>query len=198
MKPMRADDDPIEYWGRKVFHAIFRVKLHQRDMYSREEISTMGLPTRGDRELDEDTMAALVHVQITINEMLMRFNEGQRVYIVNPADTELIYKICINYISAWLDHERTELNRRPVPAEDLMSLDRFAASLYPHAKPYMEVKTGSNLADRLRGQSIEAYRVGPKKKLARRELPDDHTSQAEELAKTLMRAGTIGRFDHGV
>jgi hypothetical protein len=193
MKPMQPGEDPIQYWGKQLFKSLFRVRVRQKDLYTKAMIAQSGLPTLGDPELDKDMLEAKVVIQITINDMIERVNDGIQIGIIRSEDTKTIYNICYRYLEAWQDHRRDELNRRAPPTDDLMKIDAFAKLLYPHAKPHIEVSGGNKLADFIRSQDL----FTPVGKPERRQVPDDHPSFENDIAGAMMAAGKIGRFNRG-
>lgn len=117
-----------------IWEPLFRVRVPQLQTTSAEYIRHFGTPTTGDASIDRDLANQLIDTAIPIAKMVEYFKKGIPVYIAKTSDTKIIYEYIENHLLAWKRRLEVGVNIANAPIEDLILLDRFANSVYEHAK----------------------------------------------------------------
>jgi len=130
----QADRDTA-WWIMKKLYAC-RVPYFQ--MLSPAYVKFFGMPESGDSDTNMQQRNELVTIQIPIGTMAEYYADDIQVSIPNPALTKEIYTRVMDHLTAWRHDIEGSLNNGNVPIDDLIKLDKFAAALFPHAKPYFD------------------------------------------------------------
>lgn len=105
---------------------------------SPEYIKFFGMPDSGDEYVNRQMRDELISIQIPIGMMAEYYSQDVTVLLPNNATIKEIYERTNAHLAAWRDEMLTAMNPKEAPIDDLMKLDLFAASLFPHAKPFFE------------------------------------------------------------
>jgi hypothetical protein len=124
-----------------IFDHLFKCRVRGIDITSEDEMRAYGNYTTFDRGIDHALMDDIRIVYWPISRMADTFAEGAQVGIVDYKDTEIIYDYVTRHLNAWQRHLREGVNTGNAPLDDLLKLDRFANSVYEHAK-YLLVQNG--------------------------------------------------------
>lgn len=143
-----SERDTRWYLFNKLFHC--RVPwLASRDV---EDIRRYGTPMSGDPLMDRQTNNELRDRMITIDAMVEYFKRGVQVEVTNESDTKQIYDYISAHLQAWAGVLEHSLNRGNAPIEDLILLDKFANTVYKHARWHLPKNiVESHMARGLRG-----------------------------------------------
>jgi hypothetical protein len=125
--------DPAWY----LFNQLFHCRVQRIQTLSLEEMKEYGTPTSGDPEYDAQMRNERQDRMLTIAKMVEYWDNGITVGVVAEADTKRIYDYISNHLIAWKYKLEHELNNRGAPLEDLIKLDKFANSVYRHAKYHL-------------------------------------------------------------
>lgn len=126
-----ADNNDTSYF---IWEPLFRVRVPQLQTTSAEYLRHFGTPTTGDASIDRDLANQLIDTAIPIIKMVEYYKKGIPVYIVKTADTKTIYEYIENHLLAWKRKLEVGVNIANAPIDDLIVLDKFANSIYEHAK----------------------------------------------------------------
>lgn len=140
--------ETIEETGKLIFDHLFQCRVRGMDLISEEEMRTFGNYTTLDRGIDRALMDDQRILYWPIEKMADLYSEGGQVGIVNYNDTEIIYDYVTRYLNAWREHLLHGVNTGNAPLDDLLSLDRFANSVYGHAKYLMAEHGGMSEFER--------------------------------------------------
>lgn len=102
---------------------------------SAAHIAQNGVYVTGIKSLDKALKNDWVRRYLTIDKMVDFYQQGVTVRVIDVADTKDIYDTVQTHLTLWLDTIRTGLNISDAPISDLIVMDRFAATVYPFAKP---------------------------------------------------------------
>ena len=97
-------------------------------------IKQMGAVTTGDAQRDKDIYNSSISKMLTIARMAELHQQGVPVRVPSNEDAEIIYRHVEEHLLAWLDRVQTSLNPIRAPIQDLIVLDKFAGSLFEHAR----------------------------------------------------------------
>lgn len=112
----------------------FLCKIPLIQTMSVEYLQHFGMPSSGDKVLDNIAANELVHRMFTINDIVEHHRLGHRVGVVRAEDTKTIYEYVSNHLNAWKQKLEQELNTRAAPIDDLVALDQLAVAVYKHAR----------------------------------------------------------------
>lgn len=141
--------------GAPIWERLFGIQIQFKDTIPLDQVSSRGIPTVGDSSIDKAVLNDWVYKYITINDMVEYHRNGISFMITNHKETGDIYKIIHEYLLAWKERVENGLNIGNAPLEDLIALDAFATSIYPHACEYLQVDlTESSLMNWLTGKSF--------------------------------------------
>ncbi|MBE0438212.1 MAG: hypothetical protein IBX57_00400 [Gammaproteobacteria bacterium] len=171
-----------------LFKYYYKVYIPQAHLYSKEYITTFGIPTSGDREVDRNLANAKTLTQMTIVEMAEYLDEGANLTLEEPEKSVEIYKVVKDHLSNWQRLINNPYEEVEVPVEDLRKLDALAAEVFKIARIYMkEEPTGSKLFDNLNALTSRRFlkRVAdtPEER-AIKNVNSEYKPVADTIAKT--------------
>lgn len=123
----------LEKLGLPIWERLFLISICYKDSLSSEHIKTFGMPTVGDKQIDNDIHNQMVDRYLTIDQMIEYFKQGINVYVKIHKETKDIYDIISAYLVCWKEYLDNGINIGGAPIDDLVTLDRFATSVYDHA-----------------------------------------------------------------
>lgn len=118
----------------KIWHQKFHCRVRHIQTMSVDYIRIFGMSTTGDSQYDRDMANEIVDRMMTIVEMLMMFHEGSELRVVQSSDTKVIYDLISQHLQDWRKEIQYALNSAHAPFEDLLVMDKFAHTIYEHAK----------------------------------------------------------------
>lgn len=134
-----------------IFHRRFRVTVNEMQYRGAEHIKKFGVVMTGNEELDSTVSKRLIIVMLSAAEMATLHSSNIAVGLTNPPDAKEIYEMVQAHITAWIDHMAMAYSSNAFPLDDLLALDNFAATVYPHAVKYFNNEIVSDLRNRLFG-----------------------------------------------
>jgi hypothetical protein len=138
--------------GLPIWERLFPISVAYKDTMSVDYMRLFGMPTVGDPGLDSSMHSDAVDSYVTIDRMVTYFKEGITVRLRCHTDTKIIYDIITEYLNSWKESLRGGINVGGAPIEDLVLLDRFAATVFPHASHHFkEEDSFSNIVKGLMG-----------------------------------------------
>ena len=117
-----------------IFHHVFLCRIPYIASMSIEYMKQFGIPSSGDKEVDERMSKQDITTMLPISEMAKYYSQGVNVSIVQRADVKDIYILITNHLAAWKRHIEKSINLGNAPMEDLIMLDEFANAVYSEAK----------------------------------------------------------------
>ncbi len=123
----------IEQLAKPIWEQLFNVLMAYKDTLSIEEIRAFGMPTVGDKTIDNQVANQMVDRYLCVNDMVEYYKKGIVFYVKKHSDTKEIYDIIDAYLKAWIFNLDQSINISGAPVEDLIALDRFACAIYDHA-----------------------------------------------------------------
>lgn len=117
-----------------LWHKLFRCRVSNIQTMSVEYLQEFGMPSSGDAQYDRETANELVQRMLSINQMVEFFRNGVTVGVCQVSDTKEIYERIKDHLDAWKLKLERSVNIRGAPVDDLVLLDRFATTVYKHAR----------------------------------------------------------------
>ncbi|WP_144106597.1 hypothetical protein [Paraburkholderia sp. BCC1886] len=117
-----------------IFHQLFNCRVQRIATISVNEMRDFGTPTSGETEYDKQMQNERIDRMLTIAQMVKYWKEGVTIGVTNEKDTKQIYQLITDHLVAWKNRLAEELVIRNAPLDELTDLDRFANTVYSHAK----------------------------------------------------------------
>lgn len=163
-----------------LWEILFRCKVPQLATTSETYYRIFGSPTTGDAAIDRELQNQWIDTMIPIVKMVEYFNQGITIRVVNYADTKIIYDYIQRHLELWLDNVQHGLNIGNAPVEDLIAMDKFASTVFNHAKhQYEKVDVKSSFMRALDGLGFRS----PDQILPPKHLPAYTPTQQEEIRR---------------
>lgn len=168
----------------KIFHYYFRCYIPQNHLYSNDYLRDFGIPTTGNKAIDQAMGASKTLVQVTIMEMAEHLDNGANITLENNAKSVEIYNIIKDHLAEWQRQVKNNLIITSAPIEDLRKLDNLATEVYKIAKGYMKnAPSQSGLFNKLRAmeQRRGISKTGEEK--VTRIIPNEHKPVTDMIKK---------------
>jgi len=120
--------------SKNLWELKFLCKVPELQTRSVEHIKFFGTPTTGDSAIDKEMANQWITTFKCIDDMVELYKQDIPIKIVNPPDVKRIYDYISKHLHAWKSQISVGLNIGDAPLEDLVHLDRFANTIYEHAK----------------------------------------------------------------
>ncbi len=120
--------------SKDIFERLFLVSVPMHATISINEMKVFGHVHTGNDHIDRGTIEQYIKVFWPIEKMAETFDQGDPIRILRYNDTKIIYEIVEKHLKRWKDILQNEINIPKAPVDDLIKLDKFAASLFDHAK----------------------------------------------------------------
>lgn len=131
---MSLEIDPNKDSSFYIWEPLFKVSISQLHTTSTTYLRMFGSPTTGDPDTDRVLANQDLVTYISIAKMIEHYKKGVAIRVINYNDTKRIYDYIENHIHAWKNNLQNGVNIGGAPIEDLIILDRFASTVYQHAK----------------------------------------------------------------
>lgn len=118
----------------KITGFYYKVRFSYLQSRTVDDLKNTGVVVTGIKEIDKDIENQLITSYLTIDQMVKYFQNGVSIRVVSQSDVKLIYEAIDNYLEAWKAQLTYGVNIGGAPFEYLMAMDRFANSVYEHAK----------------------------------------------------------------
>lgn len=122
----------------EIFNRMFNVSIPEIYFHSQEEIELFGMPTSGNKDVDEATRNSPRFTYLSIAGLTEFFDEGAPITFVHPSDTVVIYQLIQEHLSDWDWILKNYHNGAAPPKEDLYKLDEFAKAIHPMSLSYTD------------------------------------------------------------
>lgn len=126
--------DPSKTSDWYIFEPIFHVKVPAEALRTENEVRLLGTPSTGNKRTDAALSSRMTSSYMNIARMASLAFDGHPVAVVNHADCKTIFEYTQNHLDAWAKRLQFSINRPDAPFDDLQKLDRFASSVYVHAR----------------------------------------------------------------
>lgn len=117
-----------------IWENLYLVRLPSLDATSVDFLKAHGTYITGDRRIDAANANSWLTTYITIAKMVELHKEGVAISVINPDDTKRIYDAIEAHLLAWRSELEYGVNIGNAPVQDLMDMDKFANTVYHHAK----------------------------------------------------------------
>ena len=122
-------DTTIGIWDIR-YHVTYNF-LNARSI---NDVKARGVRVTGIKRFDNEVKHEVVRAWLSINEMLDLYKRGIDVGIINRADVVKIYEAVQDHLYESISSTKQSINVPVKILEDLVDLDKFARSIYEHAK----------------------------------------------------------------
>lgn len=122
-------DTTIGIWDIR-YHVTYNF-LNSRSI---NDIKARGVRVTGIKRFDNEVKHEVVRAWLSINEMLGLYKRGIDVGIINRSDVVKIYEAVQDHLYEAISSTKQSINVPVKILEDLVDLDKFARSIYEHAK----------------------------------------------------------------
>lgn len=126
------DSEKTPAWW--IWRQLYMCRVNNIQTMSLDYIKIFGMPNSGHQQHDMQTANELITRMLSIADMVKFHNEGIIIRLVNYNDAKPIYEHITNYLNMWKNQLETGYHVRSAPIDDLLAMDKFANSLYAHAK----------------------------------------------------------------
>lgn len=127
--PTGLKDTTVALWDH-----YYRVRVPHQLGRTPEDIARFGTVVSGNSRIDRQIENEWMNTEMPIAHMLEYYRNGLHVYIRDSKDIESIYKAISDHIHVWKERLRVGVNIGDAPVQDLIDLDRFANTIFEHAK----------------------------------------------------------------
>lgn len=129
---------------------LYKVRLPYLQTTSVEYLKQFGVPTSGNKEIDKEMASQLITTYLPIVELVKHFKNGVQIRLVDHMDPKRIYDAISDHLENWKSQLTFGINIGEAPIDDLVDMDKFAHSVYEHAKYHMvDADDGSPLSKSL-------------------------------------------------
>lgn len=122
-------DTTIGIWDIR-YHVTYNF-LNARSI---NDVKARGVRVTGIKRFDNEVKHEVVRAWLSINEMLGLYKRGIDVGIINRSDVVKIYEAVQDHLYEAISSTKQSINVPVKILEDLVDLDKFARSIYDHAK----------------------------------------------------------------
>lgn len=117
-----------------IWEHLFRVKVTLNGLRGEASIRQSGTLMSGIKAIDNDAANRETVTYMSIDKMLDLYRDNITIKVCNPADTKKIYDNISDHLQMWRHQLARGVNVGNAPIEDLIDLDRFANTVYEHAR----------------------------------------------------------------
>jgi len=178
----------------RIFNKLYKCRISVFQTRSLDDIQFFGVSISGDREFDATMRSENRLYYKTVAQMLMYFKNDVTVGLFDVRDSKLIYDDCRDHMATWQRVLLKSPNIKPSQGtlDQLQLLDKFAATVYPHAAPlYTQEFTESVLLRRFNAvgfgnlglPSAASIPEAPEPVVEQAYSPPSHDSFADVFAK---------------
>ena len=127
----------------RLWDYLYKVRIPYMRSRTIEDIRQHGTVVSGIASYDNDIDNQLLTTMLSISSMVDYFREGVPIRVVDHSDCKRIYEDISQHIYSWKSRLEHGINIGDAPIDDLIDLDRFANTVYEHAK-YQFTKDTAN------------------------------------------------------
>lgn len=169
----------------KIFHYYYKCYVPQHALYNKDYLTTFGIPTTGNREIDRQLATATTLAQYTIAEMAELLGRGINITLEEPVKSVEIYLTLREHLKDWERTVQTAFGDSDPPMDDLRLLDNLAGEVYKIARGYLQNgKSDSRLLGGIAAlESRRAMSRRSQAQIQQRQLEPEHKPITENIAK---------------
>lgn len=127
--PSHGIDTTVALW-----EYYYRVRVPYMQSRTIEDIREKGTVVSGIAAYDADISNQMVTMYLTVDNMVEYYRHMVPLRVIESKDTKKIYEDVSAHLEAWKYQLDNAINIGDAPIEDLILLDRFAQTVYGHAK----------------------------------------------------------------
>lgn len=172
-----------------IWESLYMVRLPSLDATSVDFLKAHGTYITGNKRIDSANVNNWLTTYLTIAKMVELHKEGVAISVLNPGDTKRIYDAIEAHLLAWRSELEYGVNIGNAPLQDLMDMDRFANTVYQHAKYHITPEFLDSLFSR---RIQERFKSTPSKM-----LKPLNTEESKEPIATPERSTHISDFLKG-
>ena len=129
----------------RLWDYLYKVRIPYMQSRTIQDIRDHGTVISGVASYDADINNQMLTTMIPISTMVDYFKEGVPIRVVDASDCKRIYEDISQHIYAWKSRLERGINIGDAPIEDLINLDRFANTVYEHAKYQFTRETANSI-----------------------------------------------------
>lgn len=135
-----AIDKTSKLWG-----YYYQVRVPYLQSRTVDDVRRHGVNVSGVKAIDEDIHNQWITTMMTIASMADYFQDGVPIRVIKQSDVKEIYEHISNHIYAWKSRLERGINIGDAPIDHLITLDRFANTIYDQAKYQFTPEMASSL-----------------------------------------------------
>lgn len=124
---------------------LYKVRIPYLQSRTIEDIREKGTVISGIASYDADIKNQMQTTYLSINQMVDYYKEGVPVRLCEKDDPKRIYEAVSEHIHAWKYQLQNGINIGDAPIEDLILMDKFASTVYEHAKHHFNDDTTNSI-----------------------------------------------------
>lgn len=172
-----------------IWENLYMVRLPSLDATSVDFLKAHGTYITGNKRIDSANANNWLTTYLTIAKMVELHKEGVTISVLNPDDTKRIYDAIEAHLLAWRHELEYGVNIGNAPMQDLMDMDKFANTVYQHAKYHITPE----FMDSLFARKIEEKFKSTTRKMLKPLIAEEN----KEPKATLERSTQISDFLKG-
>lgn len=119
---------------KRLWEHLYRVRVPYLRSRTIDDLRNTGTVISGIASYDKDIANQMQNMYLSVSGMIDYYKEGVPIRVIESKDTKQIYEDISNHLHAWKTRLEKGINIGDAPVEDLITMDRFANSVYEHAK----------------------------------------------------------------
>ncbi len=131
----------------RIWNKLYKCRVSAFHSRSVEDVEHFGTPASGDSEFDKTMLTECRQYYKTTDQMVELFKRNIPVGLFTAVDAKSIYEDINDHLVRWQNTILKSPNIKPDNAviDDLISMDKFASVVYPHAKPFFTTEVTQSL-----------------------------------------------------
>jgi hypothetical protein len=142
----------------RIWDWLYRVRVPYLQSRTIEDIRMHGVVITGIEEFDRDIQNQWMTTMMPIADMVTYYRESVPIKVCDPRDVREIYDAITMHLQAWIQRLQIGINIHDAPIEDLITMDRFANTVYDEAKYQFTPEIADSLIIR---QMQSVQRINP-------------------------------------
>lgn len=142
----------------QLFHRHFSVRIPEMFCYSDVQLETLGRPTTGNKEIDDQLMRTIRDMYVTPLGLLTYFEEGSPIWFNTRDDVRTIYELIQEHLNSWYYVACSHIGVEFPPLEDFIRMDSFAEAIFPLTQYTKDKPLQLGLKAKMRGFSTGSLR----------------------------------------
>lgn len=122
------------YTQKRLNEELFLARVPYIQSRHPEDIKKFGVRVSGIKSRDSQIKNEWITTMLNVATMVKYYTEFVPLAIVKESDTKLIYDLITEHILAWRKKLERGINIGDSPIKELIEMDKFANTIYAHAK----------------------------------------------------------------